>query len=272
MKWFLLGIVIGILGCQQKPTLGVSDSGVLVQEPNYKKILAAQSVIFDTRSPFDFNISKVPGSINLPVSDFNSSLDLLDSARRLSLYGVNLDTPVVIIGEGKGEEQKLAWEFIKLGVTQIETLNTQVFRMMNLQPEPPKKNVSLWKPHSAFSQINEKEFKLKMKALRPQLKGGARSEVFQGFPVDQVLTKRVLVISPSKEAMNDSRFDFVDKYLFNSSDLYDDKGLLRRELADKRVPPLGKYDAIFLKDSSPDAFSNAYALVQFGAPSLFLVR
>lgn len=282
MKWFWLlfllgnffGIVAGLVACQQKPTLGVTESGVLVQNQDYRKVIVEKSVVFDTRSPFEFNTNKVPGSINLPVSDFQASLDLMDAARRLSLYGVNPSVPAVIIGDGKGDEQKLAWEFIKLGVTQIETLKVNVFRLMNVKPEGLKKNVALWKPEKKYAEINQKEFSKRMRDLKPRITSNAKAQGYKGFPVGSALRKRVLVVNLEKNRPHYEDYSFADHLFFQGEKLFDEKGLLNRShLQNQKIDfDPRKYDVIFLFDTTDQKYAFAYALVQFGARSLYLVR
>ena len=264
------------IGCQQKPTMGVTESGVLVQEIDYRKIIAPGSVIFDTRSPFEFNASKIPGSINLPLADFQVSKgqnfeNIFDAARRLSLYGVNSQTPVVITGSGHGDEAKLAWEFIKLGVLQVETLKISVFRQLNLQVEPPQKNVPLWKPSQNFSELSRAEFKKKLESLRPQLSGHAQTKAFQGFPVAEALRTRVLVVVAAGASFKDVKeFPYVNTTNFEITNLFDDKGLLLRAAEFK--PSLKAFDVVFLLDPSGLKEARAYALTQWGAKSLYLVK
>ena len=278
MKHFGFGLCTLVLafqiGCQQKPTLGVTESGVLVQSQDYRKAIQANSVVFDTRSPFEFNTNKVPGSINLPVQDFDVSKDTLDAARRLSLYGVNLETPVVIIGSGNGDEQKLAWEFSKLGLTKIETLNSKVFRMMNLHSESSKKNVSLWKPDSSIGEISMKEFEKRMSALKPKPTSKARAAVFPGVPVANALRDRVLIITSEKDWEQSNDYLFADHIQLSIENMFDEKGYLNRShLQNQKINnDLKKYDAIFLIDKSAQRFARAYALAQFGAKTFYLVR
>jgi rhodanese-related sulfurtransferase len=273
MKLILLVLLLGILSCQQKQTLGVSESGVLMQNRDYRKIITENTIVFDTRSPFDFNMSKVPGSINLPISDFNASKDPLDAARRLSLYGVNPDSTVVIIGEGKGDEQKLAWEFIKLGVTHIETLKASVFRLLNAKPEGPKKNVPLWKPQSEYKELSPKEFQKKIEDLKPKPHSKARVSAFQGFPIAQALEERILIVGTDKNEPYSQIF-YADYLQIGNENLFDEKGLLNRAyLKEQKIDiNLRKYKNIFLTTSTPQKYVFAYALVQFGVPSLYIIH
>lgn len=272
--WLLLSGLVFLAACQQQPkTLGVTDSGVLI-EKNYQKVILANAIVFDTRSPFDFNTSKIPNSINLPVSDFDSSKDKLDSARRLSLYGVTPSSSIVIVGDGKGDEQKLAWQFIKLGVTKIETLKVNVFRLMNLRSEPARQNAIIWKPETSFDEINLKAFHKKMETLRPKPVSRARVEALQSSAAAQALIRRVLVIASHDEWKKIDQYMFADHFEFNDEALFDEKGLLNRSQIQNQKfgNQLKKYDVVFLVDSSPRKYLRAYALVQFGAPNLQLVH
>lgn len=271
--WLLLASIILLAACQQQPkTLGVTDSGVLI-EKDYQKVILAHAIVFDTRSPFDFNTSKIPNSINLPISDFDVSKDKFDSARRLSLYGVSPSSSVVIVGDGKGDEQKLAWQFIKLGVTKIETLKVSVFRLMNLRPEPAKQNAAIWKPQASFDEINFKTFHKKMEELRPKPNSRARVEALQSSAAAQALMRRTLVIASDEEWKKMGNYMFADHFEFNDEALFDEKGLLNRSQIQNQKfgSHLKKYDAVFLIDSSSRKYSRAYALVQFGAQTLYLV-
>ncbi len=278
MNYFVFGLsTLGLafhIGCQQKPTLGVTESGVLVQNQDYRKAIQAHSVVFDTRSPFEFNTNKVPGSINLPIQDFEVSKDAMDAARRLSLYGVNSDTPVVIIGSGNGDEQKLAWEFSKLGLTKIETLHSKVFRMMNHHPEGSKKNVPLWKPDSSIGEISMKEFGKRMNDLKPRPTSKARAAVFPGVPVANALRDRVLIITSEKDWAGNSDYIFADHIYLSAENMFDEKGYLNRShLQNQKInQDLKKYDAVFLIDKSVQRFARAYALAQLGAKPFYLVR
>jgi hypothetical protein len=272
MKWLLLSVIFVVLSCQQKPTVAVSDSGALLEDPHYKKVVNDKAVVFDTRSPFEFNTHKVPNSINLPTSDFDSDKDPMDAARRLSLYGVNPSTFIIIIGEGKGDEQKLAWEFMKLGVTNIETLKDSVFRMLNARPESSPANVSIWKPKSQYKEISTKDFKKRIEDLTPKYNSKARAATFQGFPVAEALRERVLVITPKEHWNQRSEYLFADHYYFGDPDLFDEKGFLNHgyQFDPKVSLDIKKYNTVFLVDSSPERFAHAYAIVAFGAKSLYL--
>jgi len=269
---FILSLLF-FTGCQQKPTIGVTDSGVLVQNKDYRKLVQHDSVVFDTRSPFEFNTSKIPGSVNLPAGDFEASKDPLDSARRLSLYGIELATPVVIVGDGHGDEQKLAWEFAKLGVTNIETLRTNVFRMLNIQPEPPKKNVTLWKPLVNYGELSQVQFENKIETFKPKMGSKARSAVYQGVPVGMALRKRTLVFTTDNDWKGANKYLFADHIQLKPGNYFDENGLFdAAEFKRANDVNIRNYDIVFLFDSTEEKATHAYSVLKAGAKSLYLVR
>lgn len=159
----LFGLALFLqLGCEHQPTKVVSEHSVM-PEPSVhlsaEKIMALRPVILDVRSPFEFNLSHVPGSINVRWEDFSRQenqqhgllqSDLFSIARRLSLIGIDPETPVLVLGlghKGQGEEGRIAWTLQMLGVKDVYTLVHTSFRSMNPKEEAPAvKNKSLWKP------------------------------------------------------------------------------------------------------------------------------
>lgn len=265
--------LVFFISCQQKPTVAVSDSGVLIQKPDYRKVVSEAAVVFDTRSPFEFNISKVPGSINLPLQDFEIERDPFDAARRLSLYGVNIETPVVILGAASGEATKLAWRFNQLGVTQVETLKVEVFRLLNLKPEPSKKNVTIWKPLSQHKEISYDEMLKQLNDAKLRSMSRARSNSLQGIPLP-VLWRRVLIVTTDASFPEVENFAFTEHLQLKTEGLFDQEGLLNKgHLATlPTAKQLSRYDQIFLVDSSAQGESYAYALVGLGAKAVSLVK
>lgn len=267
-------LMIG-LGCQQKPTLAVSENGVLLQDRDYRKVIQQGSVLFDTRSPFDFHISKVPGSINLPPNDFQVSPDPLDAARRLSLYGVTPETHVVIIGSGDQEghlhRTQLAWEFSQLGLKRVETLKIEVFRTLNVRDEPPRKNVPLWKPEELYGELETREFYQMLEKSRPKPTTGARATVLQNPAAARVLRDRVLVVRTPDISFPQSKYAYATERIFEEGlEIFDEQGLLKANRDWGEF--LKRFDKVYLIDKSPEASARAYALVQWGAKSLWLVN
>ena len=149
----------GFVACQVKPTkITVQDEAIFKDGKKIDDVMKEQPAILDARSSFDFNLNHVPGSVNVRWEDFSqadhNSRGLLDSdlfalARRLSLIGIDLDRPVVVLGKlglGMGEEGRVAWTLKVLGVKRVYTADIKTLRTQNPKEEPPIQNRPYWKP------------------------------------------------------------------------------------------------------------------------------
>ncbi|MGZ3771718.1 MAG: sulfurtransferase [Bdellovibrio sp.] len=165
------------LGCQQKPTKVVAQETAITENVLAENLLKDKAVILDVRSPFEFNISHVPGAVNVQWEDFSPSnskyrglleKDLFAVARRLSLIGIDPDTKVVVLGkaaQGQGEEGRVAWTLNVLGVQKVYTLHYKFFRQQNVTKEaPPVENKPYWKPQVQESLLSSlKDFQNQIK-------------------------------------------------------------------------------------------------------------
>lgn len=161
MKYFLLGFFIFLSACVQKPTkvyetqpaepkAGEHAPGMKVDD---------KTVILDARPAFQFAISHLNGSQNVQWSDFAQrehpfegelEKDLFFHARRLARLGIDLSTPVVIVGlgnQGHGEEGRIAWTLKVMGVKDVRFVNIDYFSLPLTQAEAePRENKAVWKP------------------------------------------------------------------------------------------------------------------------------
>lgn len=158
----ILFFIFLIAGCQYKPTKIVSEDSVVpsgVHHLSADKIMAAKPVILDARSPFEFNLSHVPGAVNVRWEDFSQTdtgrrgllqTDYFSLARRLSLIGIDPDSKIVVLGKGglgAGEEGRIAWTLKVLGIKDVYTLVHTSYRAMNPKDEPVAiRNKPYWKP------------------------------------------------------------------------------------------------------------------------------
>lgn len=174
MKTIVLSLVLlfGILGCQIKPTKVSSEAPVLSDTQFAEKLMKEKPVILDARPAFEFNLSHVPGAINVRWEDFSQQdprarglleRDLFSLARRLSLIGIDPDTKVIVLGkgsQGNGEEGRVAWTLKVLGVQEVYTLVHSSYRAMNPKEEPQVQNKPYWKPQVQESlMVSAKDFK-----------------------------------------------------------------------------------------------------------------
>lgn len=150
-----------LMGCQQLPTKVTSQEPLMGENVTAETLMKENPVILDARPAFEFNLAHAPGAINVRWEDFSQQSarsrgllqsDLFSLARRLSLVGVNPETPVVVLGKGSqggGEEGRIAWTLKVLGVKSVYTLLHTSYREMNLNANrdvPPVQNKPYWKP------------------------------------------------------------------------------------------------------------------------------
>lgn len=169
----LLSFFFLVVGCQQKPTKMVTQEPVMSETLTAEKLMKDHPVILDARPAFEFNLSHVPGAVNVRWEDFSQQNpkargllqnDLFSLARRLALIGVAPDTKVLVLGKGRfgtGEEGRIAWTLKVLGVKDVYTLVHTSYREMNTTKEAPLvQNKPYWKPDVADSlMLDFKEFK-----------------------------------------------------------------------------------------------------------------
>lgn len=173
-------IVFG--GCQQKPTKITVQEPLMGESVTAENLMKAKPVLLDARPAFEFNLAHVPGSINVRWEDFSQQNprsrgvlqpDLFAIARRLSLIGIDPETPVVVLGKGalgNGEEGRVAWTLKVLGVQKVYTLLHTSYREMNSNPlgeVSPVQNKPYWKPVVAESLvIDSKAFKSRVSQMQ----------------------------------------------------------------------------------------------------------
>lgn len=172
-----------LVSCQYKPTKVTQEKPVISESTLSAKLMEGNPVILDVRAPFEFNLSHVPGAINVRWEDFSQQdpnsrgvllEDLFAVARRLSLIGIDPDSKVVILGKGatgQGEEGRIAWTLNVLGVKDVHIALHSSYRELNVQESPAVKNKPYWKPvieESLF--IDAKNFKAYATQQLPPLK------------------------------------------------------------------------------------------------------
>lgn len=146
--------------CQHQPTVTTSQSEPQSKDKWAVQLITPETVILDTRNPFEFSSNRIPGSINIQWSDFTfqspetRGVLMTDSyalARRLALWGIDPKTPVLVVGNGprgRGEEGRVAWMLLHLGVNKIQTARFDLFRARVAEPgeEKPPANKPYWMP------------------------------------------------------------------------------------------------------------------------------
>lgn len=173
-----LGAVAGVLGiltaCQLAPTKTSEhehrELSPLVEKASRPIEITEKTVVLDARSAFDYGLNHIGNSINFSWENLaeNASTgevlrDNHKAALRLSLVGIDLKTPVVVVGygnNGDGEEGRLAWNLLYLGLSDVQVANVDNFRRAWTQkPTPAPANAPVWKadPHPEYV-MNKKAF------------------------------------------------------------------------------------------------------------------
>lgn len=182
MKILSLALILGLMlvGCQLKPTKVTQQEPVMSDSQFAEKIMKDRPVLLDVRPAFEFNLSHVPGAVNVRWEDFSQQdprsrglldKDLFGLARRLSLIGIDPETKVVVLGkgtQGAGEEGRIAWTLKVLGVREVYTLVHSSYRAMNPKEEPLVQNKPYWKPQIQEAlTVSYKEFKNLVEKAEP---------------------------------------------------------------------------------------------------------
>lgn len=167
------------IGCQQAPTK-VQETfrpqyDELIHKASKPVVITENTVILDTRSSFDYGLFHVANSRWFPWENLAESrdsgllmTDLHKVSQRLSLNGLDTNTPVVILGNAKfggGHEGRLAWSLLYYGFYDVQVASIEVFRkLMTSQPVPPilNKEAKDLKP-AAHLEVLESEFEALLK-------------------------------------------------------------------------------------------------------------
>lgn len=160
MKMMVFALAfLGLVGCQVMPTKVTEQEAAQIESgKTLSALMKEKPVLLDARSSFEFNLNHVPGAINVRWEDFSQQdprsrgmlePDLFALARRLSLIGIDLETPVLVLGkglQGQGEEGRVAWTLKVLGVQKVYTANVTSLRSQAPKEEPLVANKPYWKP------------------------------------------------------------------------------------------------------------------------------
>jgi hypothetical protein len=274
MKLLVVVSFFFFVSCQVKPTTAVSEAGVRLEKQKFSGLVSPETVVFDTRSTFDFNLNHVPGSLNLAPEDFVVDRDPMDAARRLSLYGVEVKTPVLVIGIDQGKVQDLAWQITRLGVENVETVSLSAFKAVVSQAQPVRKNTAIWTPSMQFGILNQKQFQEHLSQQMRNSKDGlfpmsrAREKALQNPALGQALVKKVLVLTTAK--INPAGFDRVTVREFPMGQYFDSDYFLVKKIS--LDVQLASFDAVYLLDQSKDSKGKAMVLKASGAKSIWIVR
>ncbi len=141
-------VLLLICGCAQKPT-ATSENRIypLIAEPKPFAI-TEDTLLIDARPKFEYALAHVPNSYWMDWQDFaqkNNEVgtDIKTYHRRLTLFGIGPKTPVVVIGKGlagEGDEGRLAWTLMWLGVENVHFVGLKHFKTQVQQTPNPREN------------------------------------------------------------------------------------------------------------------------------------
>jgi thiosulfate/3-mercaptopyruvate sulfurtransferase len=205
IRLFLLLSFFTLSACQQKPTKAFETVPVTVKsEAASAKAdleISERTIILDARSPFDFSVAHLNGSINVRPEDFTQREDVLAGllekdlffhARRLARMGISPESHVIVVGKGpmgRGEEGRVAWTLRYLGIPNVQFVAIDFFSMPLTNAEaPPRENVPIWKPELNDSLIvNRTDF---LKAVVQPHKAPSKAMIVDVREESEYLGKR----------------------------------------------------------------------------------
>lgn len=294
MKYLVLAFMLlsGPLACQVVPTKTSSQTASLLKEKSIESelMLSEGLVILDARSTFDYNLSHIPGSVSVQWQDFSTAdkeqvglldMDSFSLARRLSLWGIDPDTEVVVVGhalQGAGEEGRIAWMLKYLGVKKIRTLAFNLFKypIYTAKDEKPPKNKPIWKPEVQTAlQVNFEDF-LEVLRVEPKILESqkwptkAKISAMQGrrLPrIQSVSGSQVILDVRSEDEVKGRPFKLIQEGRVQTifwKNFYRDDGTInlniKQTLAEKNILP--STQVIVVSNKGVRSAAVAFALLQ----------
>jgi thiosulfate/3-mercaptopyruvate sulfurtransferase len=210
MKYLVFTLLVLFVACAPKPTKVTSESPVLSRKEMQKNKLTEGTVVLDVRPPFEFNVSHIPGAINVAWEDFSRRApdargllerDLHPITRRLALIGIEPTTTVLVVGKGKlgkGEDGRVAWTLESLGVQNVQLAPSDAFREKKGE-DPQIPNRKFW------DATLDKSLEISWNELRTKIEGStgpsskARSKALGGAPLPVKMENFVVVDVRSRE-------------------------------------------------------------------------
>jgi len=264
MKKFLIIFLI-LAACAPKPTKVTSETPVQARKEQQKKKIAEGTVVLDVRSPFDFNLSHIPGSINVAWEDFSRrppdyrgliEKDLHPITRRLALIGVEPQSSVLIVGKGKlgkGEEGRVAWTLESLGIQKTQIALAESFREKRDEQEPDTENKKFWDAQlNTALEITWHELEAKIegssyfptRARRKALGGVPLPQKDENFVVIDVRSQEEYSIDNlNKRTPRQFRFENIDWREFFTDDM-DPNPNIMKTLNDHGITQMTEIDLI----------------------------
>lgn len=174
-RFVFVALMILLTGCVAQPTKVVEtekrEFDLLVDKTMRPLELHDATVVLDARSNFDYGLNKISGSYHFPWENLAEDRvtgevmrDPRKAGLRLSLAGLQPNTPIVVVGygpRGQGEEGRLAWSLLYFGFQDVQVAGIAMFRKnWTPNPSPPAQNVPVWQVNPRTElQVSIPEFK-----------------------------------------------------------------------------------------------------------------
>ena len=168
INFSLAFIVATILGCSLSPTKVYTVQSVdlagLTKSLDKPIKVTDKTILIDARPTFEYAVAHLAGAVNVQWVEFADlrgpfpgrlKADLQSEARKLARLGITPKSHVVVVGSGlngRGEEGRLAWTLLYLGVKNVEVAHVDSLGLYYSNMDvPPKENVPYWEPQLAGS-------------------------------------------------------------------------------------------------------------------------
>lgn len=229
MKKLLAGFLL-LGACETQPTKVFENSKPVNAKTSTSDLsneltITDKTIFVDTRSAFLFNLSHMPGAINLGWQEFAETngryqrrlvKDLYHSTRRLARLGIGPDSSIVVIGDGRsgqGEEGRLAWTLRYLGISDVHFAGKDYFDQTKWihakAPGVPRASVPPWKPALKKNLIVEFDELQKLKKASPGV--GAKSLLIDVRNSDEFLKRLPYIVNPNVKVLNIEWHEFIDE-------------------------------------------------------------
>ncbi len=284
MKYLILTLTLILMSCAPKPTKVVSENPILARRESQKSKITAETVILDVRAPFEFNLSHIPGSINVAWEDFSRrspdyrgliEKDMHPIVRRLALVGIDPQTPALVVGKGllgRGEEGRVAWTLEYLGIQNVQLAAVEDFRERREHQDALEiKNKKFWTIQLDLSSvISWEELRAKIegsaypstRARRQALGGASLPAKDENFAVIDVRSPEEYSIDNlNKRTPRVFHFDNIDWREFFTENM-DPNPIIVKVLNDKGITQMTEIDLI--SNHGVRSGSVAWALQKMG--------
>jgi 3-mercaptopyruvate sulfurtransferase SseA len=162
MRWSGVALLLLATACQTEPTKVTETppqpwarTSALTDKSSKPLKMTDDTVVLDARSEFDYGLAHWSDSIHFgwkhllkDPTKLYSLVDAKTASDRLSMMGIDIHTPVLVIGygrKGEGDEGRLAWTLLYYGLEDVQTVSVDGLDVyFTHRQTPPHKSVAFW--------------------------------------------------------------------------------------------------------------------------------